>query len=67
MRYMEIILEHGSTKNDGLNFDISQKKHVVEPSNNQEEENSSRSSNFSKKITTKLNVKIKKYVKMYWS
>jgi len=63
MKYMEIILEHGSTEDDGLNLDISQKKHV-KPSDNQEEENSFNSSNFSKKITTKtINIEIKKICK----
>lgn len=59
MKYMEIILEHGSTEDNGLNFDISQKKHV-EPSDNQEEEGSSDSSNFPKRMTIKTKCKNKK-------
>jgi len=53
MKYMTIILEHGSTEDDELNsIEISQKK-IVEPSDNQEEENTSDSSNSSKRTITK--------------
>lgn len=47
MKYMDIILEHGSTEDDGLNsIEISPKK-IVQPSDNREEENTSNSSDSS--------------------
>jgi len=46
-------LEHGSTEDDELNsIEISPKK-IIEPSDNQEEENTSNSSNSSKRTITK--------------